>query len=247
LIISEKKFSLGKKIKIRNLIPTSLIDWEGMIISTLYVGGCNFRCPYCYNADLVINPTQFSIIPEKNILSLLEERKDFIDGICLSGGEPTIYDDLPELLNKIKNLNLKVKLDTNGSNPDKLAHIIESGLTDFIAMDIKNCLQPEEYQKSIGINDGQIVTNIKKSIGIIINSEIDYEFRTTVIPIFHDAVTIEEIAREIRGARRYVLQNFVNSEKLLDNRLAIINPYPKYKMDELKIIAQPYVKKCLVR
>ncbi len=247
MIISEKKFSIDKKIKIRNIIPTSLIDWERMIVSTLYVGGCNFRCPFCYNVDLVINAKQFSEIPEKDIFNFLQGRKDFIDGICLTGGEPTIYDDLSELLSKIKNYNLKIKLDTNGSNPYRLAKIIERRLIDFVAMDIKSCLQPEEYKKVSGITDEQIITNIKKSIAIISNSGIDYEFRTTVIPIFHNKTTIEEIAREIKGARKYVLQNFISTEKLLDNKLADIKPYSAIQMEELKEIAEPYIERCIVR
>jgi pyruvate formate lyase activating enzyme len=247
LIISEKKFPIDKKIKIRNIIPTSLIDWEGMVVSTLYVGGCNFRCPFCYNVDLVINTKQFSEIPERDILNSLLERKDFIDGICLTGGEPTIYADLSQLLSKIKNYNLKIKLDTNGSNPDRLAIIIERELIDFVAMDIKSCLQSEEYKKVSGITDEKIITNIKKSIDIIRNSEIDYEFRTTVVPVFHDVATIEEIAREIKGARKYVLQNFITTEKLLDNRLATINPYSTLQMGELKRIAESYVERCIVR
>ena len=247
MIISEKKFPIDKKIKIRNIIPTSLIDWEGMVVSTLYVGGCNFRCPFCYNVDLVINTKQFSEIPERDILNSLLERKDFIDGICLTGGEPTIYADLSLLLSKIKNYNLKIKLDTNGSNPDRLAIIIERELIDFVAMDIKSCLQSEEYKKVSGITDEKIITNIKKSIDIIRNSEIDYEFRTTVVPVFHDVATIEEIAREIKGARKYVLQNFITTEKLLDNRLATINPYSTLQMGELKRIAESYVERCIVR
>ena len=218
-----------------------------MVVSTLYVGGCNFRCSFCYNVDLVINSKQFSEIPERDILNFLLERKDFIDGICLTGGEPTIYADLSQLLSKIKNYNLKIKLDTNGSNPDRLAIIIERELIDFVAMDIKSCLQSEEYKKVSGITDEKIITNIKKSIDIIKNSEIDYEFRTTVVPVFHDVATIEEIAREIKGARKYVLQNFITTEKLLDNRLATINPYSTLQMGELKRIAESYVERCIVR
>jgi pyruvate formate lyase activating enzyme len=247
LIISEKKFPIDKKIKISNIIPTSLIDWEGMVVSTLYVGGCNFRCPFCYNVDLVINAKQFSEIPEKDILNFLLERKDFIDGICLSGGEPTIYADLSQFLSKIKNYNLKIKLDTNGSNPDRLATIIERELIDFVAMDIKSCLQPEEYKKVSGITDEKIITNIKKSIDIISNSETDYEFRTTVVPVFHDVTAIEGIAREIKGARKYVLQNFITTEKLLDNKLADIKPYSTIQMEKLKKIAESYVERCIVR
>ena len=146
LIISEKKYYIEKKINIKKIIHTSLIDWEGMIVATLYTGGCNFRCPFCYNVDLVANPNSLTSIDEDYIFKFLNERSDFLDGICLSGGEPTIYNDLIKFLVKIKNLDMKIKLDTNGANPDSLAEIIKRGLIDYIAMDIKTCLQPEKYK-----------------------------------------------------------------------------------------------------
>ncbi len=247
MTISDKGFSIEKRIKIRNLIPNSLIDWEGMVVSTLYVGGCNFRCPFCYNADLVINPEKFPVIPEDYLFNYFWERKYFLDGVCLSGGEPTIYDDLPEFLLKIKSCNLKIKLDTNGSNPDKLSRIVKRGLVDYIAMDIKSCLETEMYQRVTGAQSAQMVTNIRESINIICNSGIDYEFRTTVVPVFHNEMTIEIIAREIKGARQYVLQNFVSTEELLDNKLADVKPYSTQKMEELRRIATLYVENCIVR
>lgn len=218
-----------------------------MIVSTLYVGGCNFRCPFCYNVDLVLNPQKLSIIPEEYILQFLGERKNFLDGICLSGGEPTIYDNLSEFLSMIKKYNLKVKLDTNGSNPKQLAEITKEGLVDFVAMDIKNCLQPEAYNQASGIKDKQVIANIRKSISIIKHSRIEYEFRTTVVPLFHDEKTIQEIAQEIKGAKQYVLQNFITTEKMLSNSLADITPYPQQKMEELKRKVKPFVGRCKVR
>jgi pyruvate formate lyase activating enzyme len=247
LTVLEKKYQVNQKIRIRKLISTSLIDWEGLIVSTLYVGGCNFRCPFCYNVDLITNPQQFSIIPEEDIVTFLKERKDFLDGICLSGGEPTIYDDLPEFLVKIRKHNIKIKLDTNGSQPERLAEIIERNLVDFIAMDIKSCLKPEAYKKAIGINDEQVISKIKKSINLIRCAGIEYEFRTTVIPIFHDEKTIEEIAREIKGSNQYVLQNFINNGQLLDKQLVDIVPYPPHKIEEFRSKIEPYVERCKVR
>lgn len=247
MTISEKKLPASETIKIKKLIETSLIDWEGKIVSTLYVGGCNFRCPFCYNVDLIENPPYLPAIPEEDILPFLKGRKPFIDGICLSGGEPTIYDDLPRFLKKIRSERLKIKIDTNGSNPERLACIIKQNLVDFIAMDIKNYLQSDIYLPTTGVKDNGIITNIKQSIELIMHSGIEYEFRTTVVPLFHDESAIENIAREIKGAKLYVLQNFINSEKLLDLSLKKVNPYATEKIAELVKKAAVYVEKCKQR
>ena len=231
------------------MIKTSLLDWEGMIVSTLYVDCCNFRCPFCYNVDLIENPQYLPAIPEEDILSFLKERKLFLDGICLSGGEPTIYNDLPQFLKRIKNEGFKIKLDTNGSNPEKLADIIKQNLVDYIAMDIKNYLQQDVYLTTIGIGvkDDGIITNIKKSIELIMHTGIEYEFRTTVVPLFHDEAAIVNIARDVKGAKQYVLQSFINSEKLLDPNLKKVNPYSTEKITELVKKAAVYVENCKKR
>jgi len=247
LTSSMKKFLSKKKIKIKKIIKTSLIDWEGMIVTTLYAGGCNFRCPFCYNTDLVINSEGLPTISEEKIFVFLVERKPFIDGICLSGGEPTLYDDLPEFLARIRDFHLKIKLDTNGSHPEKLAVLLEQHLIDYVAMDIKNSLRPNEYGKTIGIQNEHIIAKIKRSIHLIMNAGIDYEFRTTIVPGFHDDEMIKEIAEVIKGAQRYILQKFIQSEKMLDPCLKDINPYSEEKMKALKKKIEPYVQKCQVR
>ncbi len=229
------------------MIETSLIDWEGMLISTLYVGGCNFRCPFCYNTDLIINSEYLPTILEEDIFLSLNERKPFIDGICISGGEPTLYDELPEFLNEIRGYHLKIKLDTNGSNPEKLSDIIDYQLVDYIAMDIKNCLRPKVYTRTIGIQDEKIISKIKKSINLIMNSGIEYEFRTTVVPGLHDVEMIEDIAREIKGAKRFILQKFIQSEKMLNQGLKNTKPYSEEKMKQMKKKIEPYVQKCKIR
>ncbi len=247
MTISKKRSQAKKKIKIKKMIETSLIDWEGMMVSTLYVGGCNFRCPFCYNVDLVINPECLPAILEKKIFLSISERNPFIDGICLSGGEPTIYDDLIEFLNRIKSYNLKIKLDTNGSHPEKLADIIDYQLVDYIAMDIKNCLQTEAYTRTIRVQNEQIITKIKKSIELIMVSGVDYEFRTTVVPGFHNVEMIESIAKEIKGAQRYILQNFIQPEKILDPCLKDTIPFSEEKIQEIQKKIEPHVQICSIR
>jgi len=224
-----------------------MIDWEGMIISTLYIGGCNFRCPFCYNTDLVLDSLSLPDIPEENILSFLVERKPFLDGICLSGGEPTLYVDITEFLEKIRSLNLKIKLDTNGSQTAILKKITEQHLVDYIAMDIKNCLQTEDYTRTIGVQEEKIITKIKNSIELIMASGVDYEFRTTIVPGFHDAEMIENIAKEIKGAQKYILQNFIHSEEMLDPTLKSVKLISEDKMKEILKRVVPHVQECRIR
>jgi pyruvate formate lyase activating enzyme len=224
-----------------------MIDWEGMIITTLYVSGCNFRCPFCYNTELVVKPHSLPVISEEKILSFLLERKPFLDGICLSGGEPTLFSDVTIFLKKIKSKNFKIKLDTNGSKPEKLREIIEQNLVDYIAMDIKNSLDIDAYIKTIGSRKEQIIDTIKKSINLVMNSGIDYEFRTTVVPGFHDTENIVNIAREIEGAQKYILQKFIQSEEMLDPCLRDVQPYSEEKMNTILKKIEPYVQECRIR
>ena len=188
------------------MIETSLIDWEGEIVSTLYLPSCNFRCPYCYNCDLIMHPGKFPTISRRKIDDFLLERKDFIDGICMSGGEPTLYPDLPAYFKEIKDKGFLIKLDTNGSNPKLLENLLNFGLVDYIAMDIKSSLDFDNYSKAAGIKDKIVLEKVKDSIELIMNSKVDYEFRTTVVPLLHSNETIMEIARYIAGAKKYVLQ-----------------------------------------
>ncbi|MBC8499807.1 MAG: anaerobic ribonucleoside-triphosphate reductase activating protein [Candidatus Atribacteria bacterium] len=234
-------------ISIKQMIETSLIDWEGKIVSTLYVPSCNFRCPYCYNCDLILHPENFPNLSQREIDSFLLERKDFIDGICMSGGEPTLYPDLPTYFKKIRDKGFLIKLDTNGTNPKLLKKLLDLGLVDYIAMDIKSSLDFNNYSKAAGIKDKAVLEKVKDSIGLIINSKIDYEFRTTVVPLFHSEETIMEIAQYISGAKKYVLQNFSPLEKTLNPSFQKIKPYADEKIQELSEKAKKYVQNCYWR
>jgi len=229
------------------MIETSLIDWEGKIVSTLYVPSCNFRCPYCYNCDLILYPENFPNIAQSGIDSFLLERKDFIDGICMSGGEPTLYPDLPAYFKEIKEKGFLIKLDTNGTNPKLLKKLLNLGLVNYIAMDIKSALDFNHYSEAAGIKDKIMLEKVKNSIKIIMNSKIDYEFRTTVVPLLHSKETIMEIARYISGAKKYVLQNFSPLEKTLDPSFQKIKPYSDEKIQELSKKAKKYVPNCCWR
>jgi len=229
------------------MIETSLIDWEGKIVSTLYLPLCNFRCPFCYNCDLILRPDNFKNIPQKEIDSYLLERKDFIDGICMSGGEPTLYPDLPVYFKGIKGKGFLIKLDTNGTNPKLLKNLLDFNLLDYIALDIKSSLDFDNYSKAAGIIDKMMIEKVKNSIELIMNSKIDYEFRTTVVPLLHSDETIMEIARYIAGAKKYVLQNFSPLEKTLDPSFQKIKPYSNEKIQDLSEKAKKYVPNCCWR
>ena len=229
------------------MIETSLIDWEGKIVSTLFVPSCNFRCPYCYNCDLILHPENFPDISHREINNYLLERKDFIDGICMSGGEPTLYPDLSAYFRGIKSKGFLIKLDTNGTNPKLLKNLIDFGLVDYIAMDIKSSLDFDNYSRAAGIKDKMMLAKVKESIELIMNSKIDYEFRTTVVPLLHSEEAIVKIARYISGAKKYVLQNFSPLEKTLEPSFQKIKPYSAEKIQELSEKARKYVPNCCWR
>ncbi len=234
-------------IAIKKMIETSLIDWEGKIVSTLYVSLCNFRCPYCYNCDLILHPKNFKNIPFQEINNYLVERKDFIDGICMSGGEPTLYPDLPSYFKEIKDEGFLIKLDTNGANPKLLEDLLGLGLVDYIAMDIKSSLDFDNYSKAAGIKDKILLERVKDSIKLIMNSKIDYEFRTTVVPLLHTEETIMKIVKYLSGAKKYVLQNFSPLEKTLEPSFQKIIPYSAEEIQELIEKAKRYVSNCYYR
>jgi len=228
---------------IKGLQKASFVDWDGKIATVLFCAGCNFKCGFCFNKELVNSSSELVEIPEKKILEFLESRKNFIDGVVITGGEPCLQKDLPEFIAKIK---LPVKLDTNGSNPEILEYLIKNKLINYIAMDIKAPLNLKAYQESTGIKNEDLLKRVEESIKIIMGSSIDYEFRTTVVPNLHKREDIEEIARYIRGAKRYILQNFVPQETL-DPEYLKIKPYPLEVLKEFCRSASSYVEKCTER
>ncbi|RME55562.1 anaerobic ribonucleoside-triphosphate reductase activating protein, partial [Candidatus Woesearchaeota archaeon] len=200
-------------MKILGFIRTSLVDYPGNIVSTIFTGGCNFRCPFCHNPELVESKGQE--LSQSKILEFLEQRKHLTDGVCITGGEPTIHSDLPELVKKIKSLKLKVKLDTNGTNPDMLKNLLSSKLLDYIAMDIKSSLNNYSKATSTELD----LEKIKESIEIIKSSNIDYEFRTTMVKKFVSKEDLIGICNLIKGSKRFYLQQFDPRNNLIDNSL----------------------------
>lgn len=193
-------------VKICGIQKLTLLDYPEHTACTLFVSGCNFRCPFCHNSELLGGEVEF--YDEAEIFAFLKKRAGVLEGVCVTGGEPTLYTDLSRLLGKIKDLGYSVKLDTNGYLPDSLAALINAGLVDYVAMDIKN--SPDRYAETAGLPQERFdITRIERSIDIIMNSAPDYEFRTTVVTELFDEKSIEGAARMILGAKKYFLQKFV--------------------------------------
>jgi len=221
---------------IKGLEKASLIDYPGKVSAVVFLAGCNFRCPFCQNRDLVLTPEKIPSIPEKEILGFLEERKKWLDGVVVTGGEPTIWKDLPEFLRKIKELGYPVKLDTNGVNPKMLRELVERKLVDYIAMDIKGPL--EKYEKFSGAEADK--QKIRESIKLIINSGIGHEFRSTVLPAIHTKEDVEEMARMVKGGKKFYLQQF-RPKNTVDSHFLQERPFTKEEMLGLRDLCRRYV------
>jgi len=189
---------------------TTLLDYPGHVAATIFTGGCNFRCPFCHNSDLLFNPAP--LISEEEILTFLRKRKSILSGICITGGEPTLQTDLSEFIEKVRSLGYKIKLDTNGYRPEIISDLLNRNLLDYIAMDIKTGYS--NYSKVCGISNLNIET-IRESISIIENSGIDYEFRTTVVKELHTEKDFREISEMLSAKSPYYIQSFKDSGNIL--------------------------------
>lgn len=230
-------------IVIKGFQKFSLIDYPNKTSAVIFTGGCNFDCVYCHNKEL-ISYNRNDMISEKEILDFLQTRIGLLDAVCVSGGEPTLQKDLPQFINKIKKMGFLIKIDTNGTNPEMLKNLIDKNLIDYAAMDIKASLDWKNYEKIIKVKNRSLIEAVKKSVKILLQGKIDYEFRTTVAKNLLDKSNIEKISKFIRGAKKYYLQNFVKSEKIRYNKL---NPLNKDELEELKSATEKYVLKCEIR
>ena len=196
---------------IKGLQKTTLLDFPGKVACTVFTAGCNFRCPFCHNASLVARPGEVDEISEEEFFNHITKRKGILDGVCITGGEPLISAGIEDFIKKIKDTGLLVKLDTNGAYPDKLERLLDAGLVDYVAMDIKN--SKSKYALTVGLPE--YPSAIDRSIKIIMEKAPDYEFRTTVVRELHTPQDIVEIAQNIQGAKRYFLQSYVDSGDIL--------------------------------
>ncbi len=228
-------------MKILGMEKMSLVDYDGYVSATLFTGGCNFLCPFCHNSPLVVNFQSQSELEQNEVLSYLEKRFGLLDGVCVSGGEPTLYKDLPAFIEKIKNIGYKVKLDTNGTNPNVLKSLFENGLIDYCAMDIKN--DKANYARIIGFSEYN-TANVESSVDFLINNKFDYEFRTTLIDDFHDYQNVKNIGEWIKGANKYFLQKFVDHGSCIEQGLSGVS---LEKAKEFLQILSPFVKNVNLR
>jgi len=228
-------------MKIGGFQKTTLIDYPGKIAASIFTVGCNFRCGYCHNPDL-IDGRNIILEDEAKVLEFFKKRKNILEGVVISGGEPLLQKDLQDFIMQIKNLGLLVKLDTNGSNPQKLKKLLDQKLVDYVAMDIKNNLS--SYDQTTNIKGSG--KNIAESIDLIINSYINYEFRSTVLPDLHNEKNIEEIGIMIKGARKMYLQSF-RSGVTLDEKYATKRSFAETEMENLKTLVLKNVLSCDIR
>ncbi len=261
-------------MNLQGLQKLTLLDYPGRVACTLFTGGCNFRCPFCHNGDLVLSPRatqsgpsvpaashgpstgaafsldvtaapnswQNSAISHNTLFSFLEKRQGILDGVCITGGEPLLQPDLEQLIREIRDLGYLVKLDTNGSFPQKLSHLLEQGLIDYVAMDIKNCR--ERYRETAGLPATYDLTSIEDSVKLLMSGNVPYEFRTTIVREYHRPQDVVSMAQWIAGAQQYYLQGFVESENVIKPGLHGLDTV---EMDALVSLILPYVPSVRVR
>jgi pyruvate formate lyase activating enzyme len=226
----------------------SLIEYPGKIVSVVFTAGCNFRCPFCQNPELVLNPNNLPSVSSKEVVSYLISKKKWLDGLSITGGEPMIHQALSDFIGKVKEEGFLVEIETNGTNPQILKDLIAGKLIDYVALDIKAPLVWEKYKKTAGINDEDLFRKVKESVGILLGLklDIDYELRTTVVPGLIGEEDILAIARQIKGAKRYVLQQFL-PRITLDKQYERLKPYSKEVLEKMRKRAESYVDICQVR
>lgn len=216
-------------MRILGLQKTTLLDYPHKVACTIFLGGCNFQCPFCHNAQIINESPSLYEYSMDDLFTFLNKRKHILEGVCITGGEPTLYSDLPNFIQSIQSLGYQVKLDTNGSNPFMLEQLLKNNLLDYVAMDIKN--SAAKYSDTTGCNTN--IHLIDQSVQILKSCDIPYEFRTTVIKELHTMKDFKQIGQWIEGASQYYLQNFINSPQVL-----CPNQFTSYTMDELLKVKQ---------
>ena len=222
-------------MRISGLQKLTLLDFPGHTACTVFTGGCNYRCPFCHNAELVLRPEEQPEIPEAEFFALLEKRRGLLDGVAVTGGEPTLQPDLPEFLSRIRDLGYAVKLDTNGTRPDLLKRLVQEGLVQYAAMDIKN--SPARYPETAGTSDPQL-DRVRESAAFLLAGTVPYEFRTTVVQELHRPEDLQKIGRWLQGAERYYLQCFTDSGDLIREGF---HPCSREELNGLLAAVKPFI------
>ncbi len=218
----------------------TLLDFPGQVACTVFLGGCDFRCPFCHNWD-ILDPSTPVIMEDEEFFKFLNSRKGLLDGVAITGGEPLVREGIPEFIEKIRELGFNIKLDTNGNHPALLKKLVADGLIDYVAIDVKN--SPARYGETIGIPNFD-VSKVDESIRFLLEGNVDYEFRTTVVKQFHDSESFVEISKWISGASHYYLQGFVDRETVPYSGL---EAYSEEEMKDFLEIVKPHVKSIELR
>ena len=228
-------------MRIQGLQKLTLLDFPERTACTVFTAGCNFRCPFCHNASLVVDIPKEAEISEVEFFAFLQKLKGILDVVCLSGGEQLLQPDIEQFIRKIKDMGFAVKLDTNGSFPNKLIHMVEQGLVDYVAMDIKN--SPETYAFTSG-TEALDIEAIKKSVSYLKEGHVPFEFRTTVVKRYHSKESFEEIGEWLSGTEKYFLQNFVDSGDLIGKNTRGCS---EEEMKEFLQVVQQYIPNAQLR
>jgi pyruvate formate lyase activating enzyme len=226
---------------IKGFQKLTLLDYPGKVACTIFTGGCNFRCPFCHNSGLIINPENTESIYEDTILDYLRMRKGILDAVCVTGGEPLLQKDLKQFLAKVREIGYFIKIDTNGFFPKVLQNLIDENLVDYVAMDIKNSL--EKYPVTAGVKNLD-TSKIIESVQLLMNSSIDYEFRTTVTSELHKEDDFLKIGKWLANAKAYYLQNYKDSDNVLTKELHSLS---KNELIDAKTILKQYIDNTFIR
>ncbi len=214
---------------IKGLIETSFIDWPGFMAAVLFTGGCNFRCPFCHNRDLVLNSSSLPTTPFRSVLQRLKAHQDWVDRVVVTGGEPTMHKALPRTIGVLKKAGFRVKLDTNGSNPDMVRFLVEEGFVDAVAMDVKGPLSEYARWSGVDVDTG----NIRETISFLREGKVPNMFRMTVVPYLHTDEDVWRVAESLHGAARFVIQGF-RPQNTVDPTYSTIRPYSPEILETLQ-------------
>ena len=234
-------------MEIKGFIDISFSDWDSKVSSVIFLPKCNFRCPFCYNKNLVLHSDAMPTIAYERIKEYLEANRELIDGVVITGGEPTIHEDLPGLCSELKRIGFLVKLDTNGTNPAIIRKLIDNNTVDYVALDLKAPLTEQEYSKACGVSARGFLDQIREAIQILLWGNVDYEFRTTIVPTLHRVIDVEKICQAVKGCRKYALQNYKSDVETIDARFEGLKPFSTAEMEAFFQAARRIVPNTILR
>lgn len=228
-------------MRIHGFQKTTLLDYPGRVAATIFVGGCNFRCPFCHNGQLVLDVAEQPVIPEEEVLAYLKKRRGVLEGVCITGGEPTLQEDLAEFIRSLKDMGYLVKLDTNGYRPEVLRTLLQEGLLNYVAMDIK--ASQKKYSSAAGMTPLEF-EKVKESIRLLMEGSVPYEFRTTVVKGIHEMEDFDEIGQLLQGCSAYYLQGFRESDTMIGEGH---EAFSREEMEKMAELAGKYIDRVMLR